>query len=619
MIAKKPNVLLGTILAMFLIMAFVSGCTYTGKSHETITALNDEELSYFNGDEFFNGEYLNIRNQFLSSTYERPEKIDMFELFYCGSGIEEIATEEERAAVVAHNNWDMEPDCACTKISRSNMESVLGKYMGLTLADTDGIGLENITYLKEYDAYYYYHGDTNYRGKITFSGGEREGDIIRLFYDDVFLADGKKVLTLQEKDGSYLFVSNIYYDNAYAHAPEESTNEENAVPLKFEKLENEQKIKAEDNMQIVTVLLNESVDGGRAYIYEKVGEKENLHGGFTAGGSFYDLGAVGDLQGFLNELTHVRTFELYGKTVIKFQGVFGSNVSNTSYFVIDRGIPLQFLSTEGITTELDIDGDGIKEIVAELPGTIPSVKIFEWNGDSFLTAAVDEALGAESVIFNQEDGSFSAYYKRPGSQDTLATEYYYSLGGMKPKKDPKDAGDILSANTIDYNKDSGYEKVIVKMTEGKQYEETEAGPFQGWNWQGKFVLQLIDDKGNEISRLDLNKAFESEELIFNRVFLLKFEDYNNDGNLDFALGQYGSSNGDLYRLFTLIDDKIEILPVQTGTIFSSGGNSRYAAIFDKVSEIGFLNFYYDNSIGKIIKQHFIWDGSQFVLHSTSEE
>ena len=210
MIVKKPNVLLSTILAIFLIMAFVSGCNDTGKSHKEITALTDEELSYFNGDEFFNGEYLNIRNQFLSSTYERPEKIDIFQLFYCGSGIEEISTEEERAAVVAYNNWDMEPDCACMKISRSNMESVLGKYMGLTLADTDEIGLENFTYLEEYDAYYYYHGDTNYRMEIIFSGGERDGDIVRLFYDDVFFSDGKKILTLQEKDGSYLFVSNVY-------------------------------------------------------------------------------------------------------------------------------------------------------------------------------------------------------------------------------------------------------------------------------------------------------------------------------------------------------------------------------------------------------------------------
>ena len=393
----------------------------------------------------------------------------------------------------------------------------------------------------------------------------------------------------------------------------------NAVPVKFEKANKEQKIKMEDNMQIGAVLLNENVDGGRAYIYEKVDDNENLHGGFAVGESFYDLGAVGSIRGFLNEITFVRALELYGKTVIKYQGVFGSHVSNTSYFIIDRGIPVPFLSTEGIATEMDIDGDGIKEIVAEMPGTIPSVNIFEWNGDSFLTASVDVALGAGSVIFNKEDGSFSACYRRPGSEDTLVTDYYYAFGGMKLKKDLKDVGDILSENTIDYNKDSIYEKVIVKMTGGKQYEETEAGPFQGWNWQGKFILQLIDDKGNAISELDLNKAFEGEELIFNRVFLLQFDDYNNDGNTDFTVGQYGSSNGNVYRLFTLIDNKIEMLPVQTGSIFNSGGNGRYAISLEKVSEIGFLNAYYDNSKGKIVKQYFIWDGSQFVLQSPSEE
>jgi hypothetical protein len=64
--------------------------------------------------------------------------------------------------------------------------------------------------LKEYDAYYHYHGDTNYRMKITFSSGEREGNIIRLFYNDTFMAGGgDKVLTLREKEAvGYLFVSN---------------------------------------------------------------------------------------------------------------------------------------------------------------------------------------------------------------------------------------------------------------------------------------------------------------------------------------------------------------------------------------------------------------------------
>lgn len=216
MISKRPKALLGKMLAMVLIMTFISGCTLTGKSNEKVTPLTDNELSYFNGDEFFNGEYLNIRNQFLSSIYESPGKIDLFQLFYCGSGVEEISTEAERAAIVAYNGWDTEPDCACTKISRSNMDEVLGKYMELTLSDTEKVGLEDFTYLEEYDAYYYYHGDTNYRANITFSGGEGEGDIIRLFYDDVFFGDGEKVLTLREKDGSYIFVS-----NEYSEAPKE--------------------------------------------------------------------------------------------------------------------------------------------------------------------------------------------------------------------------------------------------------------------------------------------------------------------------------------------------------------------------------------------------------------
>ena len=170
--------------------------------------LTAEELGYFNSDEFFNGEYMNIRNQFLSSLYDVPEKIDLFNLFYCGSGLEETPTEAEKAAIIAYNNWDMEPDCACTKISRANMDAVLTKYMGLTLADTEGIGLENFTYLDQYDAYYYYHGDTNYRMQILFSGGKREGDTIRLFYDDSFTNEGEIILTLQERGNTYIFVSN---------------------------------------------------------------------------------------------------------------------------------------------------------------------------------------------------------------------------------------------------------------------------------------------------------------------------------------------------------------------------------------------------------------------------
>jgi len=169
--------------------------------------LTDEELAHFNGNDFFNGEYMNIRNQFLSSLYSSPEQIDLLELFYCGNGLEEnLATDEEVSAVLDNVGWDF-ADCDLEKNSRANMDAILTQYMGLTLDDTNGVGLEKMTYLPEYDAYYYLHGDTNYRMSVTFTDGEREGDIIRLFYDDTFMG-GSKVLTLRETDGRYLFLSN---------------------------------------------------------------------------------------------------------------------------------------------------------------------------------------------------------------------------------------------------------------------------------------------------------------------------------------------------------------------------------------------------------------------------
>lgn len=201
-----------TLLVGIILVGTVVGCTSMGANSKNkkfdVTPLTAEELNYFNGNKFFNGEDFNIRNQFLSSLYDTPEKIDLYELFYCGSNQRVYTTEVEIAAVIAQNGWNGAPECGCDKISRTDMDAVLTKYTGRALADTDKIGLDKFNYLKEYDAYYHFHGDTNYRAKITFARGEREGDIIRLFYNDTFMADGNKVLTLREMNGGYLFISN---------------------------------------------------------------------------------------------------------------------------------------------------------------------------------------------------------------------------------------------------------------------------------------------------------------------------------------------------------------------------------------------------------------------------
>ena len=208
--------------ALFLALALVAGVcavTFTGaKAEPDPVPLTGDELAYFN-EEFFNNDTvdnvvgLNIHNQFLTSLYERPEDIDLFELFYCGipdsETYNDINTPSDEELRLVYGNTL--PDCARYKATTADMDSILEEYMGLTVAETSGVGLENFTYLSDYDAYYWAHGDTNYWGDVFVSAGEREGDTIRLYYWDNFACYDCDwlCLTLEaQDDGSYWFVSN---------------------------------------------------------------------------------------------------------------------------------------------------------------------------------------------------------------------------------------------------------------------------------------------------------------------------------------------------------------------------------------------------------------------------
>ncbi len=174
---------------------------------EGFTALSEEELEWFN-TEYFNT-YPNIHNQFVISLYEKPEDINLFDTFYIGSGIDDYATEEERAAIVEAYGWDMEPDCSCQKNSVAAMDAALTENMGLTLDKTNGNGLDMMLYLPEYDAYYFYHGDTNYLG-VTVTGGCRDNaGGVYLNYTCVTFYESERLLHLEENGDGYLFVSNI--------------------------------------------------------------------------------------------------------------------------------------------------------------------------------------------------------------------------------------------------------------------------------------------------------------------------------------------------------------------------------------------------------------------------
>lgn len=92
----------------------------------------------------------------------------------------------------------------------------------------------------------------------------------------------------------------------------------------------------------------------------------------------------------------------------------------------------------------------------------------------------------------------------------------------------------------------------------------------GRTWDGEFLLQK--------SSLELNPYFH-DDVTFHSFFDIEFDDYNGDGDLDFTIGQYATSNGNIYQLFTI---------EQSGNI-------------------------------KTVKQTFIWNGEAFVEAPHADE
>lgn len=196
-------------IIMLLLLLLLTGCGQGDK----VTSLTEEGLAYFNGTEFFNN-YETRCNQFLNSLYDTPEQIDLYELLYCGTDVQEtLPVEEEIAAYEKVSGREIteafyEVPYDCDKLSTANIDEFLYKYLGLTLAETAQVGLEPYIYLEEYDAYYHFHSDTNYCMQVVFDKGECQGDLIRLYYDDTFHNEGSKVVTLRQVEDGYQFVSN---------------------------------------------------------------------------------------------------------------------------------------------------------------------------------------------------------------------------------------------------------------------------------------------------------------------------------------------------------------------------------------------------------------------------
>jgi hypothetical protein len=175
----------------------------------------------------------------------------------------------------------------------------------------------------------------------------------------------------------------------------------------------------------------------------------------------------------------------------------------------------------------------------------------------------------------------------------------------------------ISDNLIKYKGTGAY--LRLKMISGTYYEDWNPGAIMGTIYEGRFVLDLCDEFGKTFAETELRKYY-TEDLIFTENFKLEFDDYNNDGNMDFTLGQYASSNGMVYKLFTLkADGTVEQLKIKdTPELFVSEPTNRYSTKLDKCDDTSFKARYYDNSQGNTYEVTYKWQDEEFVIADKME-
>ena len=184
------------------------------RPEDEMVRLSYEELLYFDLG-FFNryitddATVLPHSNMFLTCEYYTPLDIDMGMLFYNGIFGEDIpgVTEEERRLLVERYGTDILECGEPNRIPVESMNAVLMQYTGLTLEQTNKVGLPRY-YLEEYQSYYSVAGDFAWPEIGVLDGWKNAQGTVVIRYD-VYGDDEIWQVILHEKNGQYYIAANI--------------------------------------------------------------------------------------------------------------------------------------------------------------------------------------------------------------------------------------------------------------------------------------------------------------------------------------------------------------------------------------------------------------------------
>ena len=208
---------------ILLLALTVSGCSFRAQEgpelSDTVTPLTQEEIDVANealAATVMDAETGEIRTSevscFFTCYYDKPEEISLssFLKYFPNGSILENSDEAEFAKLrelpgFLFNNGENTSTVETLpvpvhKYPKQAVSEVLLKYANITADDI--INTDDVLYLEEYDAYYNFTSDFG-PGIFVCVGGEKAGDIIRLWSAPKDNDGSRDVLTICEADGGY--------------------------------------------------------------------------------------------------------------------------------------------------------------------------------------------------------------------------------------------------------------------------------------------------------------------------------------------------------------------------------------------------------------------------------
>lgn len=158
-------------------------------------------------------------SRILTSDFEAPAQIDLYELFYKGIPGEDNTLQAEERAYLETVWSEFEFQMDAKRLPAEKMNEVLQTYLGVSLEDTDKTGLERFTFWEAGNCYYLAHGDTNAIQPLLHSAYTLKDGTIAVYYSNGnFDANAKakpdKIAVLRPTAEGYQILSNRAADGS---------------------------------------------------------------------------------------------------------------------------------------------------------------------------------------------------------------------------------------------------------------------------------------------------------------------------------------------------------------------------------------------------------------------